>query len=138
MASRCGLQRREAFGFDGGLVHEGVVEIGDLAGLLGGGCSTFGGLGDQVGDAFVGFIGNRQGERSSCAVGGNFGVLEPLTVGVLIKVVAWADGAVHVGQVHGGPCGQSGLGRLFFGRICGTGGEQWKQDYCASKSKRQG
>ena len=99
------LERGEAMGFDGGLVHIGVIEVGDLA--LIGTCRGvgLGGICDDAGGLFEAEVGEDAEDADGCAVGGKFGAGDEAAVGVEVEVVAGADGGVHAGD------GDAGVGR---------------------------
>ena len=100
-------ERSEAFGFDGGLVHVRVVEVGDFAGFIAR-CRILRGLADQVGDPLVGFIHQRHCGKRCPVVRWNLRVLHPLSVGIFVKVIARPHRAVHIRQVNGRARGQRG------------------------------
>ena len=93
------LEGGEAVRFDGGLVHVGGVEVGDLALLGAGGGVGFGGFFDDGGDALVDDVGEGGEAGDAGAVGGDLGAGDVGAVGVAVEVVAGEDGGVHVGGV---------------------------------------
>ena len=112
-----GLDGSEAVGFDGRLVHVGVVEVGDAAVVgVGGGvglCCFF----DDGGYALVGAIDEEVEGAEGGAVGRELSAVDPGAVGVEVEVVAGADGHVDRGDrdaVFGG----GGAG------VFGSGGEE--------------
>ena len=111
MAAICGqmgLEGGEAMGFDGGFVHVGVVEVGDLA--LIGACGGVGfcGVFDDAGDLLEAEVGEGAEDADGCAVRWEFGAGDEAAVGVEVKVVAGADGRVHVGDGDSGVLGLGG------------------------------
>ena len=88
----------EAMGFDGGFVHVGVVEVGDLALIGACGGVGFGGISRSCWRPLEAEVGEGAEDADGCAVGRNFGALDQVAVGVEIKVVARPDGGVHVGD----------------------------------------
>ena len=107
-----GLEGGEAVGFDGGLVHVGVVEVGDLALVGAGGGVGFGCVVDDAGDLFEAAVGEDAEDADGGAVGGELGASDVAAVGVEVEVVAGVDGGVHVGDGDAGVlslCG--GFGR---------------------------
>jgi len=106
-----GLEGGETVGLDGGLVHVGVVEVGDLA-LVGAGSGVgFGGVLNDVGGAFEAEVGEDGEDTDGAAVGGELGAGDEAAIGEGVEVIAGADGGVHIGDVDAvgeGRCG--GLG----------------------------
>jgi hypothetical protein len=93
-----GLECRKAVGFNGGFVHVGAVEVGYLALVGAGGGIGLRGVFDDAGGLFEAEIGERAEDAESGAVGREFGARDKATVGESIKVIAGADGGVHVGD----------------------------------------
>jgi len=95
-------ERSEAFGFDGRLVHVGVIEVGNLAGI---GTRSAIGLGcffNQASDTLAGQV-VRVVEVEAVwinvpAIRWNFGALEPVAIRVTVEIVTGLDRAVHVGD----------------------------------------
>ena len=114
------LERGKAVGFDGGLVHVGGVEVGDLL-LIGvgggvlrrmGGGGTLGDVVDDAGDLLEGAIRKGVEDAERGAVRGQRGALDVGAVAVKVEVVARFNRGVHVGNgnaVSGG--GVAGLRR---------------------------
>src|SRR5580658_10938307 len=95
-------KRSETFGFDGRLVHVGVVEVGNLAGI---GTRSAIGLGcffNQASDTLAGQV-VRVVEVEAVwidvpAIRRNFGALAPVAIRVAVEIVTGLDRAVHVGD----------------------------------------
>ncbi len=104
------LQRWEAVGFDGGLVHVGVVEVGDLALVGARGGVGLGGVFDDAGGLLEAEVCECAEDADGGAVWGEFGAGEEAAVGVEVEVVAGADGGVHVGDGDAVGQGRGGLG----------------------------
>ena len=92
------LERGKAVGFDGGLVHVGAIEVGDLALVGAGGRIGFGGIFDDAGDLFEAAVGEDAEDADGGAVCGEFCAGDKAAIGVEVEVVAGADGGVHVGD----------------------------------------
>jgi hypothetical protein len=114
-----GLEGGEAVGFDGALVHVGVVEVGDLAlvGILvrAGGGVGFDGVFDDASGLLEAAVGENAEDADSGAVGGEFGMGDEAAVGVEVEVVAGADGGIHVGDGDSSVGGLGGGGGLRLG-----------------------
>ncbi len=124
-------QRGEAFGFDGRFVHVRVIEVGDLSDGGTGRRIGLGGFFDQAGGPLVAQVGEGGEDADSAAVGGDFGTLNPSAVGVLVKIVAWLDGGVHVG--HGDAVS------VRFGRLRGEWRESGKSAHnCVGEERPRG
>src|ERR1035437_2236198 len=110
------LQRFQSAGVDGGFVDVGGVEIGGLARVGARRRAGFGGVLDEGGGAFVAAVGEQREDGDAGAVGGDFGALDPGTIGEVVEVVARLDGGVHPGEVdavmvrRGGLLGDGGAG----------------------------
>src|ERR1700688_4943215 len=89
-------KRGEAFGFDAGLVHVRVVEIGDFAGVGTGRRIGFGRFFNQSDSTFVAQVGERGENANVAAVGRNFRALNPAAVGVLVKILTRLHRGVQV------------------------------------------
>src|ERR1700722_8898850 len=91
-------ERSEAFGFDGGLVHVGVVQVSNFACVGAGRSIGLGGLFDQAGGMLAAQVFQSVPAAYVTAVGGNFGVLDPVAVCVVEEIITGLDGAVHLGD----------------------------------------
>jgi hypothetical protein len=91
-------ERGEAFRFDGGLVHVGVVEVSNFAGARACGRVGLGDLLDQVGCALIAEVRKLRKDVDLGAIRRNFSAFDPFAIGVLIKIVTRLDRAIHVGD----------------------------------------
>ncbi len=115
-----GLEGGEAVGFDCGLVHVGVVEVGDLALVGASGGVGFGRVFDNAGDLFETTVREDAEDADGGPVGRKLRSGDVSTVRVEVKVVARADGWVHVGD------GDAGVLRCGWGCSCSLGlGIRW-------------
>src|ERR1019366_8618578 len=110
-----GAKGREALRLDGGLVHVGVVEVGNLARAGACGRDGLGDLLNQLGRALIAQVAKLRKDAHSGAIRRNFSALDPFAVGVLIKIVTRLDRAIHVGD--------GDAVRLWRRRILRVGGE---------------
>ena len=93
-------ERSEAFGFDGRLVHVGVIEVGNLAGIgtrsaIGLGC-FFNQASDTLAGQVVGVVEVEAVWINVPAIRRNFGALDPVAIRVAVEIVTGLDRAVHV------------------------------------------
>ena len=88
------LERLHAAGFDRGLIHVGVVEVGDFAGVGARRRAGLRGLFNDGGDVFAAAIGEDGEDADAGAIGGNLGAGDPSAVGVAVEIVAGLDGAI--------------------------------------------
>ncbi len=120
------LQRRQAGLVDGGLVHAGAPDVGDLAFDAAGRRVGRGGLLDQRVLDHQRAFGQHFEAAPAGAVGRHRVGLEPLGVDEAVEVVAGGDGRVEVGQVEGDlgriELGDIQRGRAGGGRLGGGGG----------------
>ena len=93
------LERRGALRFDRRFVHEGLVEVGDLARF---GRRLLVGVDgvEHLDDALVGVFGDRGEGAPAAAVGRDLGLGQPVAVGVVEEVVARQHG--HGGRLGSG------------------------------------
>ena len=86
----------ESFGFDGALVHVGTIEGCDLGFIGAGGGLRLGRVLDDAGYPLIAGIRENGEDVETGAVGRKFGPGDVAAVGVEEKVVAGADGGIHV------------------------------------------
>jgi len=89
-------ERSEAFGLDGGLVHIGVIEVGNFAGIRTSRRVGFGCFFDEPSDTLLAQIEQGVEDSNVATVGGDFGALDPVAVRVVVEIVAGLDRAVQV------------------------------------------
>lgn len=105
---KMGLQGIEPAGLDGGFIHEGAVEVGDLAGVGTGGRVGVCGLFDDSCGLSSALIVERAEDANADAIRGKLGAVDPGAVGVKVEVVARFDGKFHVGDGEAAGIGRGG------------------------------
>ena len=89
-------KRREAFGLDRGFVHVRVEEIRNFARARACGRVGLGNLFDQVRSTLIAEVAQLGKDVDLGAIGRNFSALDPIAVGVQVKIISRLDRDIDV------------------------------------------